>query len=69
MAKSTRNSGTRWTASQTKQLRSLARDNTPTRVIGLKLGRTAEAVQTKASNLSISLKPTNPAPYGTRSAE
>ena len=69
MAKSTRNSGTRWTASQTKQLRSLARDNTPTRVIGLKLGRTAEAVQTKASNLSISLKRQTRRHTAPRSAE
>ena len=66
MSKSTRNSGTHWTPAQVSQLRSLANHNTPTRVIGLKLGRTPDAVQTKASEKGISLKPTNQAPYGTR---
>ena len=67
MPKSTRNSGSRWTATQARQLRRLARGNTPTRVIGLKLGRTAAAVQSKASQLGISLKPTNQSPMGRRS--
>ena len=66
MSKSTRNSGTRWTQGQEKQLGTLAAGNTPTRVIGLKLGRTPEAVQAKASELGVSLKPTNQSPYGTR---
>ena len=34
------NTGKRWTVTQVKQLRPLANQNTPTRVIGLKLGRT-----------------------------
>lgn len=67
MSKSTRNSGKPWTPSQTRQLRTLAKANTPTRVIGLKLGRTEGAVQTKASTLHVSLKPTNQSPYGTKS--
>jgi hypothetical protein len=41
----------------------LADQNTPTRVIGLKLGRTEDSVQAKASEESISLKPTNQSPY------
>jgi hypothetical protein len=41
----------------------LAKQNTPTRVIGLKLGRTEGAVRTKASEAGISLKPTNQSPY------
>jgi len=45
-------------------LRSLAKGNTPTRVIGLKLGRTPGAVYTKASEKNISLKPTNQRPRG-----
>ena len=49
-----------------RQLRSLAKGNTPTRVIGLKLGRTATAVQSKASELHVSLKPTNQSPYGSK---
>ena len=63
MSKSTRNTGKQWTGSDVRELRQLARENTPTRVIGLKLGRTAAAVATKASDESISLKPTNQAPY------
>jgi hypothetical protein len=34
--------------------------------MGLKLGRSADAVRTKASEEGISLKPTNQRPYGTR---
>lgn len=63
MAKSTRNSGTSWTPTQQRELRTLARENTPTRVIGLKLGRTESAVRTKAAHLGVSLKPTNQSPY------
>lgn len=63
MSKSTRNSGKLWTNSEVSDLRHLARQNTPTRVIGLKLGRTPAAVQQKASQEDISLKPTNQSPY------
>lgn len=65
MSKSIRNTGKPWTGSQESQLRSLANRNTPTRVIGLKLGRTPAAVQAKASEKGTSLKPTNQSPYGT----
>jgi hypothetical protein len=64
MAKSTRNSGNAWTPAEVKKLRNLARGNTPTRIIGLKLGRTASAVQSKASSEGISLRPVNQSPYG-----
>ncbi len=63
---STRNTGKPWTRHEIKQLRQLARQNTPTRVIGLKLGRTETSVRTKASGRGISLKPTNKSPYITR---
>jgi hypothetical protein len=63
MAKYNRNSGNAWTTGEVKQLRELARENTPTRVIGLKLGRTEEAVRTRASDEGVSLKPTNQSPY------
>ena len=66
MSKSTRNSGKPWTAADVTQLRQLARGNTPTRVAGLKLGRTPGAVQSKASEIGISLKPTNQSPYNRR---
>lgn len=66
MSKSTRNTGTRWSSGEKQQLRELARQNTPTRVMGLKLGRTPAAVQNQASKQRVSLKPTNQSPYGRR---
>ena len=66
MAKYNRNSGKPWTPAQVTQLRELARGNTPTRVIGLKLGRTPTAVASKASQRGISLNPPNQSPYNRR---
>lgn len=66
MSKSTRNSGKPWSASEVKALKELAAGNTPTRVIGLKLGRSEDAVRTKASDQDISLRPTNQSPYNRR---
>jgi hypothetical protein len=66
MSKSTRNSGKSWAPTQVTQLRQLAKGNTPTRVIGLKLGRTENAIRTKAAEKGVSLKPTNQSPYGTK---
>jgi hypothetical protein len=63
MAKSTRNAGKAWSASNKQQLRSLAKQNTPTRVIGLKLGRSEGAVRSQAAKQGTSLKPTNQSPY------
>lgn len=55
MAKYTRNSGRAWKPSEVKELRTLARENTPTRVIGLKLGRPEAGIRAKASEKQISL--------------
>lgn len=66
MPKYTRNAGKAWTPSQVSQLKQLAKQNTPTRVIGLKLGRPEGGVYAKASEKGISLKPTNQSPYGTK---
>ncbi|MCW1994807.1 hypothetical protein ACVMHW_004265 [Bradyrhizobium diazoefficiens] len=66
MAKSTRNTGKPWSAQDVKQLKQLAKENTPTRVIGLKLGRTEAAVYGKASTEGVSLSPTNQSPYNRR---
>ncbi len=52
-----------WTSQDEHRLEQLADQNTPTRIIALKLGRTAAAVQTKASEERVSLKPTNQSPY------
>lgn len=51
-------------ADDLKELRALAKQNTPTRVIGLKLGRTEAAIRGKASSEGISLMPPNRSPYG-----
>ena len=66
MAKAPSNHGKDWTAGDVKKLKQLARQNTPTRVAALKLGRTLDAVAQKASVEGISMKPTNQRPYGTR---
>lgn len=63
MAKYNRNSGKEWTGSDVSRMRTLARENTPTRVIGLKLGRTEGAVYNKASEKGVPLSPTNQRPY------
>jgi len=60
------NKGQEWTSSDIKKIRDLSEKNTPTRLIALELGRTPSAVQTKASNEHISLKPTNQSPYNRR---
>lgn len=67
MAKTPSNHGKNWTSNDVAQLQRLANQNTPTRVMGLKVGRTPEAVAQKASEEKISLKPTNQSPYNRRS--
>lgn len=66
MPKTPSNHGKPWTPAQNKELKDLANGNTPTRVIGLKLGRTEDSIRGKAADLNISLKPTNQAPYNRR---
>lgn len=64
MTKSTRNSGKSWSVQDNSTLKSLAKANTPTRIIGLKLGRTESSVYSQASKIGTNLKPTNQSPYG-----
>lgn len=66
MAKYNRNTGKAWSSTDVKELNQLANKNTPTRVIGLKLGRTESAIRNRASQENISLKPTNQSPYNRR---
>jgi hypothetical protein len=66
MAKPPKNHRKPWTPSEVKQLKELAKGNTPTRVMGIKLERTPEAVQSKAADVGVSLKPTNQSPYNRR---
>ena len=58
-----RNAGKQWEPTDKKLLRKLAKGNTPTRVVGLKLGRTPAAVYDMAKKLRVSLEPPNQAPY------
>ena len=58
-----RNTGKVWKPADKKLLRKLAAGNTPTRVAGLKLGRSPEAVYTMAKKLHVSLAPPNQSPY------
>jgi hypothetical protein len=66
MAKKPTTHGKDWTTKDIGALKQLAKGNTPTRVMGIKLGRTPESVQSKASQEGISLKPTNQSPYNRR---
>lgn len=61
-----KNDGKRWNSQEITNLKKLAAGNTPTRVIGMKLGRTPGAIQAKASEKNISLEPHNRSPYGTK---
>lgn len=63
------NDGKNWSGKEVSELRQLAKGDTPTRIIGLKLGRTPGAVESKASQEGISLKPTNQSPYNRRDSK
>jgi hypothetical protein len=60
--KSTRNHETDWTAANVRELKTLIKENTPTRVIGLKLGRTETSIRDKVRELGLSLMPINRSP-------
>lgn len=66
MAKTPPNHGRPWSGAEVTRLEKLAEQNTPTRVIGLKLGRTEDAIYAAASRNDVDLSPTNQRPYGTR---
>jgi hypothetical protein len=52
-----------WSAGDVGELRSLAKANTPTGVLSLKLQRPESAIRSKAQREGISLRPTNRSPY------
>lgn len=66
MAKTPSNGGKPWTPAAKAQLKSLAKGNTPTPLIGYKMGRSTGAISTQASKQGVSLKPTNQSPYNRR---
>lgn len=66
MAKTPANHNKRWTQQAERELRKLAKGNTPTGLIAYKLKRTEAGVRGKASDINLSLKPTNKSPYNRR---
>lgn len=66
MAKTPANSNKRWTQQAERELRKLAKGNTPTPLIAHKLKRSEAGVRGKASEINLSLKPTNKSPYNRR---
>ncbi len=58
-----KNSWKSWTPGTKAQLKQLANANTPTRVIGLKMGRSESSINSQANKQGVSLKPTNQSPY------
>jgi len=63
----TRSNRKEWTSEQVEQLRELAGGNTPVGVMSVKLGRTEDAIRSKAQAEGISLSPPNRPPFGTMS--
>jgi hypothetical protein len=57
-----------WSDQEIKTLRALAKANTPTGVISLKLQRPETAIRSKAQREHISLRPGNRSPYNRRRA-
>jgi hypothetical protein len=55
-----------WSDKEVKQLRSLAKANTPTGVISLKMERPPASIASKAQREGISLRPANRSPYNRR---
>jgi len=55
-----------WTPQEIRQLKTLAKGNTPTGVISLKLQRPPSGIRSKAQREGISLKPINRSPYNRR---
>src|ERR1700760_4581214 len=58
-----RNMNKEWSAQEVRMLKELAKGNTPTGVISLKMGRTRIAIRGKAQREGISLMPANRSPY------
>lgn len=63
MAKTPKRHNQTWSKQDVKQLKQFVKENTPTRVIGLKLERSEASIYGKAQREDISLKPTNRRPY------
>lgn len=66
MAKIPANHGKSYTKDDIATFSKLLKQNTPTRVIALKMQRTEDAIQSLAQREDKSLKPVNQSPYGTK---
>ena len=58
--------GQPWETNEIRELKSLAKQNTPTGVISFKLRRPPAAIRSKAQREGISLSPSNRSPYSRR---
>jgi hypothetical protein len=63
-----RRAGEVWTNQEIKELKALAKINTPTGVMSLKLHRPPASIRSKAQREGISLRPVNRSPYNRRKA-
>jgi len=61
-----RRSGEPWSDADLKNLKQLAKGNTPTGIMSLKLQRPPAAIRSKAQREGISLSPINRSPYNRR---
>ena len=66
MAKTPKRHNQNWSSREVNQLKRLVKENTPTRVIGIKLERSEASIYGKAQREGISLKRTNQLPYNRR---
>ena len=55
-----------WSAADVRTLKQLAKGNTPTGVMSIKLQRPVAAIRSKAQREGISLRPVNRSPYNRR---
>ena len=55
-----------WSSADLRRLRQLAKGNTPTGVMSIKLQRPVAAIRSKAQREGISLRPVNQSPYNRR---
>jgi hypothetical protein len=58
-----RRAGEPWSPQEVRELKQLAKSNTPTGVLSVKLQRPPAAIRSKAQREGISLGPTNRSPY------
>jgi hypothetical protein len=69
MAKTPKNNGKKWTKEDADKLKQLAKGNTPTDLMAYELKRSESSVRSKASDLNVSLHPTNKSPYDRKVSE